>query len=387
MSRLYKVREFADLAGVTVRTLHHYDRIGLLKPRRSSSGYRLYVLTDLERLVQITALKFIGIPLHEIKVLLEASPLSLAESLRLQHKALKEKRDLITRAIQAIEEAETLVRPDRATDASVLRKIIEVIEMEPEAKSVRKYYTEEAWARKIQLIEQIPPQALETYSQAWKKMFLEVEAALEVDPAGEAGQSLAKQWVLLAETMSGGDSEIKAAAIKAWKDHQNWPLAEQDALLARYGLDASSDREVSMRRVERVARFIGQAIGRKYVEGLQVERQAAVANNPSAVDASKQWAAMFREVEASLSEDPASPKVQALVARWKQAKLDKEVELRGVLPSLGDLRKPPSETWPTYASVAVVNKVARLYRIEQVSNFLMKALACSEGFSNPSGAR
>ena len=387
MSRLYKVREFADLAGVTVRTLHHYDRIGLLKPRRSSSGYRLYVLTDLERLVQITALKFIGIPLHEIKVLLEASPLSLAESLRLQHKALKEKRDLITRAIQAIEEAETLVRPDRATDASVLRKIIEVIEMEPEAKSVRKYYTEEAWARKIQLIEQIPPQALETYSQAWKKMFLEVEAALEVDPAGEAGQSLAKQWVLLAETMSGGDSEIKAAAIKAWKDHQNWPLAEQDALLARYGLDASSDRDVSMRRVERVARFIGQAIGRKYVEGLQVERQAAVANNPSAVDASKQWAAMFREVEASLSEDPASPKVQALVARWKQAKLDKEVELRGVLPSLGDLRKPPSETWPTYASVAVVNKVARLYRIEQVSNFLMKALACSEGFSNPSGDR
>jgi DNA-binding transcriptional MerR regulator len=67
MSRLYKIREFADLAGVTVRTLHHYDRIGLLKPRRSRAGYRLYFLTDLERLVQITALKFIGIPLHEIR--------------------------------------------------------------------------------------------------------------------------------------------------------------------------------------------------------------------------------------------------------------------------------------------------------------------------------
>jgi hypothetical protein len=258
--------------------------------------------------------------------------------------------------------------------------------MKPEANSMRKYYTEEAWARKIQLGEQIPPEALETCHHAWKKLFLEVEAALEVDPAGETGQSLARQWVLLGEMMSGGDSEIKAAAIKAWKDHRNWPLAEQDALLARYGLDARRDREVSIRRVERVARFIGQAIGRKYVEALRVEQQAAVADNPSADDASKSWAALFREVEASLSEDPASPKVQALVARWKQSKLDKQVEVRGVLPGLVDFQKPLRER-PTDASVAVVNKVARLYRIEQVSNFLMKALACSEGSSNPSGDR
>ena len=161
MSRLYKVREFADLAGVTVRTLHHYDRIALLKPKRSDSGYRLYALTDLERLVQITALKFLGIPLREIKVLLGASPLSLSESLRLQHRALKEKRDLITRAIHAIEEAERLVRPDQATDASVLRKIIEVIEMQPETNFMRRYYTEEVWSQKRQLREQAPPETLD----------------------------------------------------------------------------------------------------------------------------------------------------------------------------------------------------------------------------------
>jgi DNA-binding transcriptional MerR regulator len=157
MSRLYKVREFADLAGVTFRTLHHHDRIALLKPKRSGSGYRLYSLTDLERLVQITALKFLGISLHEIKVLLGASPLNLAESLRLQHRALKEKRDLITRAIHAIEEAERLVRPDQATDASALRKIIEVIEMQPEANFMRRYYTEEASSQKRQLRDGITP--------------------------------------------------------------------------------------------------------------------------------------------------------------------------------------------------------------------------------------
>jgi DNA-binding transcriptional MerR regulator len=67
MDRLYRAHEFARLAGVTVRALHHYDRIGLLKPQRSSSGHRLYRLGDLERLEQIAALKFLDIPLREIK--------------------------------------------------------------------------------------------------------------------------------------------------------------------------------------------------------------------------------------------------------------------------------------------------------------------------------
>ena len=381
MSRLYKVREFADLAGVTVRTLHHYDRIALLKPQRSRSGYRLYSPTDLERLVQITALKFLGIPLHEIKVLLGASPLSLSESLRLQLRALTEKRDLITRAIHAIEEAERLVRPDQATDASVLRKIIEVIEMQPQANFMRKYYTEEAWAKKKQWREQTPPETLERYHQAWEKLFLEVEAALDLDPAGETGQRLAKQWVLLAEVINEGDAGIKAGGIKAWNDRQNWPPTEQDALFARYGLDASSDRDASMRRVERVGKFIGQAIGRKYLEALQVKQRLALVSNPSADGSSKQWADLFRDVESSLMEDPASEKAQALAARWKELKLNTKVQIRGIEPSL-DFRKALREKWPSDASVVVVNQLARLYRIEQVSNFLMKALACSEGESN-----
>jgi DNA-binding transcriptional MerR regulator len=50
MSGTYRIGEFAELAGVTVRALHHYDRIGLLKPQRGNSGSRLYSLADLERL-------------------------------------------------------------------------------------------------------------------------------------------------------------------------------------------------------------------------------------------------------------------------------------------------------------------------------------------------
>lgn len=59
---MFQAREFAELAGVTVRTLHHYDRLGLLKPKqRTESGYRLYEAQDLERLEQIVALKYPGL--------------------------------------------------------------------------------------------------------------------------------------------------------------------------------------------------------------------------------------------------------------------------------------------------------------------------------------
>jgi MerR family transcriptional regulator, thiopeptide resistance regulator len=377
MSRLYKAREFAGLAGVTVRALHHYDRIGLLKPLRSSSGYRLYSLADLERLEQITALKFLGIPLHEIKILLESSPLTLAESLDLQHRALTEKRDLITRAIHAIEAAEELVRSGQVAEASVLQKIIEVIEMQPEENFIRKYYTDEAWTRRSQIIEEIPPETRERRKEAWRQLFLKVESALDLDPAGETAQALAKQWVLLTEVVSGGDSEMKAGAIKAWKDHRNWPLDAQDALLVRYGLSAGSDREASMQRVEKVAKFIGQAIARKYYRALEETRLGPI-DQPSSNRSSERWVELFRDAEASLAEDPAGEKAQALGVRWTDLKRDTELEFRRTTPQSDDFREVLRQKWPSDASVAVVNQVARLYRIEQVSSFLAKALACGE---------
>ena len=56
--RRYKATEFAELSGVTVRALHHYDRLGLLRPKRTHNGYRAYGEQELVRLEQIVALKF-----------------------------------------------------------------------------------------------------------------------------------------------------------------------------------------------------------------------------------------------------------------------------------------------------------------------------------------
>ncbi len=71
----YSVGAVARLTGVTVRALHHYDEIGLLKPRaRTAAGYRQYSLADLERLHRILTYRELGFALPEIAELLERMP-------------------------------------------------------------------------------------------------------------------------------------------------------------------------------------------------------------------------------------------------------------------------------------------------------------------------
>src|SRR5689334_9405469 len=104
---MYKVSQFAEKSGITVRALHYYDRLGLLKPSgRTESGYRLYTDRDHARLQQIETLKFIGLPLRQIKDLLDGNELDLGETLRLQRRVLGERKSQIEQALRAIEEAE-----------------------------------------------------------------------------------------------------------------------------------------------------------------------------------------------------------------------------------------------------------------------------------------
>src|SRR6266850_4756403 len=103
---MYQANDFARLAGVTVRTLHHYDRIGLLKPSGyTSSGFRLYRKEDLVRLQQIVTLKFIGFPLSQIRDLLNRNSFDLSTALSQQREIIIEKRGQLDLAIKAIEKA------------------------------------------------------------------------------------------------------------------------------------------------------------------------------------------------------------------------------------------------------------------------------------------
>jgi hypothetical protein len=152
-----------------------------------------------------------------------------------------------------------------------LRKIIEVIDMQPQENFMRKYYTEQAWVERAQLREHwdhAPAETRERWRQASHQLFTEIEAAVDLDPASEEAQALTKRWLQLGESAHGGNDGIRAGGIEAWKDRLNWPPAEQDGLLAGFGLDPQ-DRTGSMQRLDTVSNFIGRAIGHKVQANLR----------------------------------------------------------------------------------------------------------------------
>jgi DNA-binding transcriptional MerR regulator len=220
---MHQASEFADLAGVTVRTLHHYDRLGLLKPKRNGSGYRLYRESDLERLEQIVALKFLGLPLKDIRELLDSARPELPDALRMQRTALEEKRRLLDRAIAAIREAESVVAKGQPADTAVLKKIIEVIEMQQNNDWTK--YANEAAREKIDARQgEWSPELQERVSKQWIELIADVQAAMDAgeSPTGEKALALAKRWKGLVEQFTKGDPDLTQAASNAWKDRQNW---------------------------------------------------------------------------------------------------------------------------------------------------------------------
>jgi DNA-binding transcriptional MerR regulator len=98
------VGEVAALAGVTVRTLHHYDRIGLLSPSgRSAAGYRSYSSTDLDRLHQVLLYRELGFPLEEVATLLDDPSADPGAHLRRQHRLLRDRLERTSAMVAAVE--------------------------------------------------------------------------------------------------------------------------------------------------------------------------------------------------------------------------------------------------------------------------------------------
>ena len=98
-----KVKEVAELVGVSIRTLHHYDQIGLLTPKEiTDSGYRLYSEENLETLQQILFFKELGFTLKEIKKIINSPLFNRQEALILQRKMLIEKRNKVDKMIETM---------------------------------------------------------------------------------------------------------------------------------------------------------------------------------------------------------------------------------------------------------------------------------------------
>lgn len=107
-------KQVAELTGVSVRTLHHYDDIGLLVPRRNPENhYREYTQQDLDRLQQILLYRACGFPLSKIQELLDAPDFQALESFLYQQSLLLQEKDRIHRMLQLIEHSVAALKGEK----------------------------------------------------------------------------------------------------------------------------------------------------------------------------------------------------------------------------------------------------------------------------------
>jgi MerR family transcriptional regulator, thiopeptide resistance regulator len=318
MAKSYRVHEFAELAGVTVKTLHHYDRLGLLKPSRTRAGYRVYTTTHLARLEQIITLKSLGIPLKQIRAILDRDPLPLRATFRQQRDVLEEKRRTLDRAIEALQQAEQAIERASASEPEILQQVIRAMNMH-DVDAMRKYYSDEAWEQWKHYYNDWP-------SSEWRALYRDVTAALDEDPAGTRAQALADRWMSLAQSQPAG--AIRTGLFKAWADREHWPAALK--------------RRIAEFNVERATEFVNDALWIRWDR----EREERGRKGEVPMRASPSRRALFHEWKQLVGSDPTGPAAQALAARWRDL-LD--LESGGDEEIKSDVRRAfrSRQVWPT----------------------------------------
>lgn len=121
----FTVGDLARLTGVTVRALHHYDEIGLVRPsERSAAGYRLYSDADVHRLQRVLVLRELGLPLDEIAAALDGGALD-AETLREHRAALVAKRAQLDAMVTAVDAALVTLEKGTAMQPDDVKQMFE----------------------------------------------------------------------------------------------------------------------------------------------------------------------------------------------------------------------------------------------------------------------
>jgi DNA-binding transcriptional MerR regulator len=227
--RGYQIHEFARLTGLTVRALQHYDHLGLLKPVRSRAGHRTYSDQDLQALVQILALKSVGVPLRQIAALRRSGGPGLARALHMQRAVLERRRPLLEKAITAIQNVELALEKGEEADPATLRSLIEAVGPQDDVPTGLDDGAGDAVAPATPRT----PDRMEL-RRRWQELLDDVIKVADGDPAGAEAQAIARRWVDLLQELAGNGGALDAQLVKsagvlgaAARTHSNGTPAER----------------------------------------------------------------------------------------------------------------------------------------------------------------
>ena len=202
MAPVWKIGELARRTGLTVRTLHHYDEIGLLSPaERSDGGHRVYDEADVQRLYRIVSLRSLGFPLDAIAQALDSEAFdpkaAVDDHLRRLEAQIAQEQQLLDK----------LRRLRQRLDADDFLTTIEEITMR------ERYYTPEQLDQLEQRRQALGEAAIKDVEREWGKIFATLKREMDsgTDPADPRLRPIGDRSRELIEMFTGGDPGIQAS--------------------------------------------------------------------------------------------------------------------------------------------------------------------------------
>lgn len=224
MKRLYRVARFAEISGVTVRTLHHYDQIGLLRPAcQKHSKHRFYEANDFARLQQIRALRSMGFTLEEIKTLLDTRDYDLRQAMADRKAQLDAHiQDLQTASIALGQAIEALAKLDHLLESLDNTMLLPAI-LQNKDDWMRRYYTEDEWKLLMERAAAFKPERIQQGENDWAALIEDFRQHVHLSPEDTAVQQLAARMNALIGQFTGGHVGIENALKRMYADFDQIP--------------------------------------------------------------------------------------------------------------------------------------------------------------------
>jgi DNA-binding transcriptional MerR regulator len=290
---MLKIGELAALANLTVRTLHHYDSIGLLQPSaRSDAGYRLYDRDDVARLQHIQALRAFGMSLADIGLYLDSpagSPLALVDrQLDALDRQMREAARLREQLLRVRTQLASGATPDLPTWLTTLEQTMEQMSV------YEKYFTPEE-------LQKLPMYRDDAAKAQWQALVEQARGLVDsqVPPESEAAKAFALRWLQTFERDTSGNPEL-AAKLNVMA------VREQEAV----GIPGP------------VMGYVSQAVAElKYDTWSRHLRPYVVARmRRHHATRGREWTGLIDGVRAGMQADPdaAGPQAQELARQWME---------------------------------------------------------------------
>lgn len=210
-----KVGELAERSGLTVRTLHHYDEIGLLTPaRRTGAGHRVYGIEEVRRLQRIASLRHLGLPLEEIGRCLDDDDYSLMRVLELQLRRIDREMARQGELRERIRRLRDRLDSDEGASLDDLAGTIQA------TVTYEGYYTREELDRLAVRREVVGEERIREAQEEWRELLEDFGRARErgVDPSAPEVKALARRSAALIAEFTGGDPDVLESLTRLYRE-------------------------------------------------------------------------------------------------------------------------------------------------------------------------